>query len=205
MKICFLSLLLAFIICTSYAQNGNVRTYQVNSTATRPEIDSVKLQIDGNNAYYQKTVKVDSGIKVSMIYLRALQFMAAKNFQENCGYEQEGKQIFTTSQDLNINPVTTGNDLDNVEVYTVQFAITIDMKNGRYRYTVHNVVFFRPTETGNMRLTLFDMHQKATGESRSVSKDARKVIASFERYLSTLTAELYEGIEHKSAIYQPKF
>ncbi|MDB5022704.1 MAG: hypothetical protein JWP78_459 [Mucilaginibacter sp.] len=205
MKTFFLSFILAFTVYISSAQNAYERTYQANSAATRPQTDSVKLQIDGNNAYYQKTVKVDSGIKVSLIYIRALQFMAAKNFQQTYGYEQEGKLIFTSTQDLNINPVTTGNDLDNVEVFTVQFAVTIDMKNGRYRYTVQNVVFFRPTENGNMRLTLYDMYQKATGESRSVSKDARKVIASFERYLGTLTAELHEGIEHKSAINQPKF
>jgi hypothetical protein len=205
MKTLLLSFILLFVISISYGQGGNARTYQVNSNTTRPQTDSVRLQIEGNNAYYQKTIKVDSDIKVSMIYLRALQFMAAKNFQQNYGYEEEGKLIFTTTQDLNINPVTTGNDLDNVEVYTVQFAINVDMKNGRYRYTIHNVVFYRPTENGNSRLTLYEMYQKANGETKWVAKDAKKVIASFERYLETLTAEVYEGIEHKSAIYQPKF
>ncbi|WP_426668225.1 DUF4468 domain-containing protein [Mucilaginibacter sp. McL0603] len=205
MKILFLSIILAFITLTTYAQEGTVKISQANSGSVKPPTDSVKLQIDGNNAYYQKIVKVDSSIKVSEIFLRALQFMAGKNFQQTYGYQQEGKLIFTTTQDLNINPVTTGTDLDNVEQYSVQFAITIDMKNGRYRYTVHNVVFFRPTDSGNSRLTLYDMHQKATGDTKWVAKDARKVITSFERYLSTLTAELNEGIEHKSAIYQPKF
>jgi hypothetical protein len=205
MRILLLSITLAFITLTTYAQEGTVKTSQVNSGPAKPSTDSVKLQVDGKNAYYQKIVKVDSSIKVSDIFIRALQFMAGKNFQQTYGYQQEGKLIFTTTQDLNINPVTTGTDLENVEQYTVQFAITIDIKNGRYRYTVHNVVFFRPADGGNSRLTLYDLNQKATGDTKWVAKDARKVITSFERYLSTLTAELNEGIEHKSAIYQPKF
>lgn len=205
MRILLLSIVLAFITLTTYAQDGTVKTDQASGGTIKPPTDSVKLQVDGKNVYYQKVVKVDSSIKVSDIFIRALQFMAGKNFQQTYGYQQEGKLIFTTTQDLNINAVTTGTDLDNVEQYTVQFAITIDMKNGRYRYTVHNVVFFRPTENGNSRLTLYDLNQKATGDTKWVAKDARKVINSFERYLSTLTAELNEGIEHKSAIYQPKF
>src|ERR1700733_5668380 len=125
MRILLLSITLAFITLTTYAQEGIVKTSQVNSGAVKPPTDSVKLQIDGKNAYYQKTVKVDSSIKVSDIFIHALQFMAGKNFQQNYGYQQEGKLIFTTTQDLNINPVTTGTDLENVEQYTVQFAITI--------------------------------------------------------------------------------
>ncbi len=167
--------------------------------------DSVTLQVNGRNAYYQKTVKVDSDIKVSTIYIRVLQFMAARNYQQTYGYEQEGKLIFTTTQDLNINPVTNGSDLEDVQEYNVQFAIAIDMRNGRYRYTISNVTFYRPTDNGNMRLTLYEMVQKVTGDSRSVAKDARKLISSFERYLDGLTTELYEGVEYKAAIYQPKF
>lgn len=206
MKKLLFSIILTLITNVIYAQDGPVRTYQVNSGAPRPQTDSVKLIVNGNNAYYQKTVKVDTGIKVSMIYINALQFMAAKNFLQNYGYQQEGKLIFTTTQDLNTNIVTNGYDMENVDVFTVQFAITIDMKNQRYRYTIHNVVFYRPTESGNRRLTLYDMYQKETnGDSKGVKKDAKKTIDAFERYISTLTNELYESIEHKTAIYNSKF
>ena len=191
--------------CLTYVQAGTVRIYQGGSSTVKQLGDSVTLQMDGKNAYYQKTVKVDSDIKVSTMFIRTLQFMAAKNFQQTYGYEQEGKLIFTTTQDLNINPVTSGSDMEDVQEYNVQFAITIDMRNGRYRYTISNVTFYRPTENGNMRLTLYDMVQKAGGESRSVAKDARKLISSFERYLDALTTELYVGIQYKAAIYQPKF
>ena len=64
--------------------------------------DSLILKIDGNTAYYQNTVKVDTGIGVNLIYVRTLQFMAAKNFQQTYGFEEEGKEIFTTTQDLAI-------------------------------------------------------------------------------------------------------
>jgi hypothetical protein len=206
MRTLFLSITIACITLNTYAhQEGTVKIPEDNTGPVKPAADSVKLQIDGNNAYYQKIIKVDSSIKVSDIFLRVLQFMAGENFQQTYGYQQEGKLIFTTTQDLNINPVTTGTDLDNVEQYSVQFAITIDIKNGRYRYTIHNVVFFRPTDSGNSRLTLYDMHQKATGDTKWVAKDAKKVITSFERYLETLTAELNEGIGYQSAIYKPKF
>jgi hypothetical protein len=206
MKTFLLSTAIVFIAITTYAQDGTVRTYQVNSGVPVPPADSVKLTIDGTNTYYQKTVKLDTGTSVSLIYIRALQFMAAKNFQQNYGYEQEGKLIFTTTQDLNTNIFTTGNSSDNIDVFTVQFAITIDMKRNRYRYTIHNVVFFRPTETGNQRLTLYEMYLRETnGESRWIKKDGKKVIDAFERYIGTLTNELYGSIENKAAIYNTKF
>ncbi|HEY4195244.1 MAG TPA: hypothetical protein VGM63_06900 [Mucilaginibacter sp.] len=206
MKKLLFSLFLASISCMVYAQDGAVRTYQVNSAAPVQPTDSVKLTVEGTNAYYQKVEKADTGIGVGLIYVRALQFMAAKNFQQNYGYEEEGKLIFTTTQDLNTNFVTNGYDMDNVDVFTVQFAITIDMKKREYRYTIHNVVFYRPTEGGNRRLTLYDMYQKeVNGDSRGVKKDAKKIVDAFEKYITTLTGELYESIQHKAAIYNPKF
>ena len=202
MKRLLLSILIVFVAVASYAQNETARTNGV----PLPQSDSVKLTIDGTNTYYQKTVKVDTGINVSLIYIRALQFMAAKNFQQNYGYEEEGKLIFTTTQDLNTNVFTTGNYSDNIDVFTVQFAITIDMKKQRYRYTIHNVVFFRPTETGNQRMTLYEMYLRETGgESRSIKKDAKKVIDAFEKYTGTLISELKESINHKATIYDTKF
>ncbi|MBS1527324.1 MAG: hypothetical protein JST19_16850, partial [Bacteroidetes bacterium] len=60
--------------------------------------DTIKLHVEGTRAYYQQVVKVDSNIRLSSIYTRVLEFMAAKNFQQNYGYEQEGKVIFTTTQ-----------------------------------------------------------------------------------------------------------
>jgi hypothetical protein len=168
--------------------------------------DSVTLSIDGTNAYYQKTVKVDSGIGISAMYLRSLEFMAAKNYQQTYGYQEEGKLIFTTTQDLNTNAITTGSDIENTEVFSVQFAVTLDMKKQRYRYTIHNVIFFRPTENGNLRIPLYDMYVKETnGDAKWIRKDAKKVIDSFERYITNLTNELYESIEHKAAIYNSKF
>ena len=206
MKKLLFTLILASVSIIVHAQNGTVRTYQVNSAAPSPPADSVKLKVEGTNAYYQKAEKLDTGIGVSLIYVRALQFMAAKNFQQNYGYEEEGKLIFTTAQDLNTNVVTNGYDMDNVDVFTVQFAITIDMKKQQYRYTIHNVVFFRPTESGNRRLTLYDMYQKETnGDSKGVKKDAKKIVDAFEKYITTLTGELYESIQHKAAIYNSKF
>ncbi|SDT22075.1 hypothetical protein SAMN05216490_2773 [Mucilaginibacter mallensis] len=168
--------------------------------------DSVSLRVDGTNAYYQKTVKVDSSIMESMIYLRSLEFFAAKNFQQNYGFDQEGKLICTTAQDLNTNKVYVGDEGDNVDPYTVQFSITIDMKNRRYRYTINNVVFYMPTETGNRRLGLYDMYLKATNtQSKRVARDAKKVLDSFERYIASLTGELYQAVEKKGAIDSTKF
>lgn len=206
MKALLICIGLAFTTITSYAQDGATRTYQVNSSLPVSQGDSVKLIIDGTSAYYQKTVKVDTGIGVSLIYLRTLQFMAAKNFQQTYGFEQEGKEIFTTTQDLNTNPFTVGNYSDNIDVFTVQFAVTVDMKKQRYRYTIHNVTFYLPTETGNLRLTLYEMYLRATnGDSRSIKKDSKKVIDAFERYIGSLTAELRESIDHKAMIYNTKF
>lgn len=197
---------LTFIAISSHAQDGAARTYQVNGSLPVPQGDSVKLIIDGTSAYYQKTVKVDTGIGVSLIYLRTLQFMAAKNFQQTYGFEQEGKEIFTTTQDLNTNPFTVGNYSDNIDVFTVQFAVTVDMKKQRYRYTIHNVTFYQPTETGNLRLTLYEMYLRATnGDSRSIKKDSKKVIDAFERYIGSLTAELRASIDHKAMIYNTRF
>src|SRR5258708_11362309 len=160
MKTLLLSAFLAIITLSATAQDGTVRTYEVNSSVNN-QGETVKLQIDNNNAYYQKVIKVDSNIKVSMIYARALQFMASKSFQQNYGYEEEGKLIFTATQDLNTNANFSGTEDDSPNPFAAQFAITLDMKNGRYRYTIHNVVFFVPTDNGNRRVTLYEMHQKS--------------------------------------------
>lgn len=201
MKALLVSISLVFVTMMGYAQDETGKT-----TAPLPKGDSVILKIDGTNAYYQKTVNVDTGIGLSLIYLRTLQFMAAKNFQQTYGFEQEGKEIFTTTQDLNTNVFTTGNYSDDVDVFTVQFAITVDMKKQRYRYTIHNVTFYRPTETGNLRLTLYEMYLRETnGDSKSIKKDSKKVIDAFERYIGSLTAELRESINHKAMIYNTKF
>lgn len=200
-----LSIALAFMALATYAQEGITKSHQADRSVRLPPSDSVKMTIDGTNAYYQQVIKADTGIAVSAIYIRALQFMAAKNFQQNYGYEEEGKLIFTSTQDLNTNVFSTGNS-ENVDVFTVQFAITIDMKKQRYRYTIHNVLFFRPTETGNQRLTLYEMYLRETnGESRYIKKDAKKIIDAFEHYIGHLTAELKESINHTAVIYDTKF
>lgn len=172
----------------------------------KSQSDSVKLKTDGEHAYYQKIVKVDSNLRESVIYLRAIQFMASKNFQQTYGYQEEGKLIFTTTQDLNNNLVYVSDNNDELDPYTVQFAITIDIKNGTYRYTVHNIIFYLPVENGNRRENLYDIYVKATNkDSKHVAKDAKKLIDSFERYLSTLMDDLYAGIEQKSLMYKSKF
>ena len=198
MKALLLSLSLSFCLLITHAA-------EKNDYSIKPAFDTLKLQTENNNAYYQNAVKVDSSIKVSTIYLRALQFMAAKNFQQTYGYAQEGKLIFTSQQDLNINPTYEG-DNDDPDPYTVQFSITIDMKNGRYRYTISNVTFYLPTQTGNRRMTLYEVLKKEDpSESRRTIKEARNLIGSFERYLTSLTNQLNIEIEHKAAIYNTKF
>jgi hypothetical protein len=173
---------------------------------TNVQADSVKLQVDSGHVYYQKVVKVDSGISEGKIYIRAIQFMASKNIQQNYGYQEEGKLIFSTFQDLNINRVYVGDDNEQLQPYSAQFAIIIDIKNRRYRYTINNVVFFLPTENGNKRETLDEVYAKATNtDSRRIAREAKNLIVSFERYITTLTNELYEGIEQKSAMRRADF
>jgi hypothetical protein len=185
--------------------DGVVRTYQADPNAKPVVSDSIKLTVDSKTAYYQKLFKVDSSIKISTIYVRALQFMAAKNFQQNYGYEQEGKMIFTSTQDLNVAPGTSEPN-ENLDPYTVQFAFTIDMKNGRYRCTISNVVFFLPSDFGNRRMTLYEVYQKETSnESKRITRNAKSLIDSFERYLIDLTGSLNTEVEHKAQVYNSKF
>jgi hypothetical protein len=206
MKTLILSFAFTVVSFTVFARYKFEFADKVNNPIIKPQSDSVKLKIDGEHAYYQNIIKVDSNIRESQIFTRALQFMASKNYQQNYGYQEEGKLIFTTTQDLNINLVYVGDDNDEVSQYTVQFAITIDMKNGSYRYTISNVIFFVPAENGNKRETLYEVFKKATNtESKRVAKDAKKLIESFERYTTTLTNDLYDGIEQKSLIYKSKF
>jgi hypothetical protein len=180
---------------------GTIAAKTTTPIAGSGQADSVKLIVNGNYAYYQKTIKVDS-LREGPMYVRAVQFMAAKNFQQNYGYQEEGKMIYFTTQDLNINEVYVGDDDDALDPYTAQFSVTLDLKNNSYRYTIGNVIFFRPNGDGNKRETLYDMYLKATNTgSRRVAKDARKLIDSFERYLNTLTGELYDAIEQKPSIY----
>ncbi len=203
-------MMIAFLAKAQDDGDGKIRTYQVDHSVKSPAPiapDSIKLKIEDNNVYYQKTFKVDSNIKVSSIYTRVLEFMAAKNFQQNYGYEQEGKIIYTSAQDLN---ATSGTFFENYEAgaspYTVQFAFSVDMKNGRFRCTISNVVFFLPSEGGNWRTNLYLVYQKMTGnESRRVKNYARSLIDSFEKYLIDFTNGLYTEVEHKADIYNSKF
>jgi len=208
MKALLLSIILAFVILSAKAGNEEkaAKFYDHSSIAPVPFIDTVKLIIDtGFMAYYQKAVKVDSTIKISTIYTRTLEFMAAKNFQQTYGYEQEGKLIFTTSQELNTNP-EYGGDNDDPQSYSVQFSIMLNMHNGRYRYTINNVIFYLGSQSGNRRMPLYDLYIKETnGESRRIEKNAKKIIDSFEKYLAALTTELHTEIQHKGIIYNPKF
>jgi len=190
---------LSFVIIAGVLHAGGAAHKKTWAFSAAP--DTVTLKVDGKTAYYQNTVKVDS-VTESIIYLRAIQFMASKNFQQNYGDQEEGKLIFTATQDLNVNPTYVGDENDTVDPYTVQFSLTLDIKNHSYRYTITNVVFFRPTETGNRRETLYDIHLKESdNDSRRIAKYATKLVASFEKYLDSLLAELYEGIEQKSPVY----
>jgi hypothetical protein len=178
--------------------------FTVTAHAAAPA-DTVKLLVEGTNAYYQKVVKADS-IPEGLIFNRALEFLAAKNYQQNFGDEQEGKLIFNTTQDLNVNPVYVGDDSDEVDPYTVQFAITIDTKNKRYRYTINNIVIYFPTQSGNKRQTMYDMYLKATNtQSKHIARDAKKLISSFESYITSLTNELYKAIKPQSMLYDKSF
>ena len=149
--------------------------------------DSVKLIVEGNNAIYQKTVILDSNITVPAIYIRAIQFMASKNITQTYGYQEEGRLIFSTFQDLNINKVYVGDDNEILQTYSVQFAITLDIKNKRYRYTIHNMLFFIPTEYGNKRVNMFELYQKATNtDSRRIAKEAKKMIEDRKKAIDNL-------------------
>ena len=55
-------------------------------------------------------------------------------------------------------------------------------------------------------MTLRELYDKETGnEPRRIQRNAKTIVDSFERYLVSLTGELYTEIEHKAAIYQSKF
>jgi hypothetical protein len=173
---------------------------------TRPIFDSVKLVADSNQTYYQKVVKVAPGISDTSVYIRILEFMAGKNIQQSYADELGRKLIFTTAQDLNNNLVYVGDDNDAVDPYSVQFAVTLDLKPHKYRYTISNVIFYLPTQTGNRRETLNDIYLKATtASSRHVAKDAKKLLDSFERYLSALTGELNFYVNKKQSMYKSTF
>ena len=206
MKTSILAFLLAIVAFRGFAENHIVFSLLQDTSKVKHDADSVKLLVDGVNAYYQKVVKTDSNLTEGKIYMRALQFMASKNIMQTYGYQEEGKLIFATSQDLNFNQVYVGDDNEIIWPYTVQFAIILDLKNGHYRYTINHVVFFLPTDTGNKRETLDEINEKATNtDSRRVAKEAKKLLVSFERYLTKLTNELDEGIEQKLTMFNSNF
>jgi len=203
--ILFFAIIMATEQC--FADKVKIQIKGNNAIANIPsQVDSVKLIADGNHVYYQKAIKVDTSIKEPLIYLRTIQFMAAKNITQTYGYQEEGKLIFSTFQDLNINRAFVGDESENVQTYSAQFAIIVDIKNGRYRYTIQNIIFFLPTDNGNRRETISDIYDKATNsDSRRIAREAKALIASFERYINGLTIELNEEIEGKSVLYRAKF
>jgi hypothetical protein len=202
MKTAVLSLLIIFIASTSWASGSYLADNKVIASSTP---DSLKLISDINGNYYQKIVKVSNNISDSSVYIKILEFMASKNIQQSYADDEGRKLIFTTSQDLNTNLVYIGDDTDIVDAYTAQFAIIIDLKSHRYRYTINNVVFYRPTPAGSRRLTLDDMYLKVSSSTKRVAKDAKKLLDSFERYLTALTSDLNKAVQQKSIAYNSNF
>jgi hypothetical protein len=198
------TLLMSFTLALTFAFAG---TGYAQLTKPNLQYDTLKLRADSNrNVYYQKTVTTQINLTADRIYERVIQFMAAKNMVQTYGDDQQWKAIFSTTQDLNTNPVYIGDDNDTVDPYSAQFAVIVDIKNGRYRYTVNNILFFIPTVSGNRRETLYEMYAKATNtDSKRVAKNARMLIMSFERYLSVFTDELRQGIEQTAPMYNSKF
>jgi hypothetical protein len=194
MKSFLLSLAISFTAFQSFAQ------------ANRTHSDTIKLLTDSSHAYYQKIFTLPAGINDSVAYTKILEFMAAKNIQQTYADDSGHKMIFSTSQDLNTNLVYIGDEADAVDPYTVQFAVIIDLRSHRYRFTVNNVVFYSPSPTGSRREPLYDMYLKATNkESKRVAKDAKKILDSFQRYLLAFTADLTKTIEQKSPAYNSVF
>jgi hypothetical protein len=198
MKTVVLSLIIIFIASTSWASGSHLTD---NKAIVSSAPDSLKLISDTNGNYYQKIVKVSNNISDSSVYIKILEFMASKNIQQTYADDEGRKLIFTTSQDLNTNLVYIGDDTDIVDAYTAQFAIIIDLKSHRYRYTINNVVFYRSSR----RLTLDDMYFKVNSSTKRVAKDAKKLLDSFERYLNTLTNELNKAVQQKSIAYNSNF
>ena len=206
MKRLITTLIVSIISLNAYPKNQIISIDKKKQFGNEIIDDSLKLIVDGNQAFYQKTVKLDSNITLPTIYIRAIQFMASKNIIQTYGYQEEGRLIFSTIQDLNVNKDYVGDDNETLQTYSVQFAITLDIKNKRYRYTIHNVTFFVPTEFGNKRETLYELYLKAYNtDSRRIAKETRKMIESFERYASMLTDELKNEIEHKSPVNKTDF
>lgn len=198
-------LLTCAVQCVHAQEKMTIRYEKGEPAPAKPVEDSVHLSIDGKTLYYQQTVKVDSNLTIPVIFLRLQEFGAGKNFQMNFGDDRLGRVIFTTTQDLNENGPEDDND--GVDAYSAQFSITVDIKKGRYRYTINDVVFFVPTGTGfNRRMTLYDMYQKTTGaNSKRVAREAVKFMGSFDKYLSLLTNEMHQAVQHKDKIYNPVF
>ncbi|TSJ40578.1 hypothetical protein FO440_12565 [Mucilaginibacter corticis] len=201
MKTLVINLTLLLLTFTAFAKDG------LPASNTLP--DTIKILTDTNhNVYYQKTVKVGDNIMAPQIYERAIQVMSAKNLTQNYLDDTNWKLIFTTTQDLNINVnrLFVADINEEIDPYTVQFAITLDIKNGRYRYTVNNIVFFLPINSYNKRETFYETYMKAsTAENKRISKNAKALIASFERYLAGLTDDLKQSIEQKATMYNAKF
>jgi len=198
MKTYILTLLLMFSAGITFANDYHSSSSQKNLMS-----DTIRFKVDTNrNIYYQGAVKLSKNLTVDVIYTRIVQLMAAKNIQQNFGYQQDGKLIFTTSQDLNINPNYVGDDNDNVIPYTVQFAIIIDLKPGSYRYTINNIVLYFPTQTGNKREPYFDLYLKATDtNSKRVARNAQNIMNALEHYLAAFSSDLRQGVEQTSPMY----
>jgi hypothetical protein len=198
------SFLFTAFILVIFIHIGNA---QATTDMQRRDKDSVALLNDSDRyVYYQKAVVVNPYLPAGAIYERAIEFMASKNFSQTYGNDQNGKLIFTTTQDLNLWPSYIGDQNDDVYSYTVQFSITLDIKNGRYRYTINNVVFFYPEGAANKRETLLDIYlKKRDAKSKTVSSTAKAFIDSFERYVYSLAAGLRGGVEQHSAMYNSNF
>lgn len=103
------------------------------------DVPRIELKTDSSIGYYQEVVKLDTSYTETMLYKRAKQWVSStltsNSIQLNYDSMSEGKLIFTSEQNLYI-PQGVG-----TLPFIVRYAFTLEIKDGRYRYTINNIEF----------------------------------------------------------------
>lgn len=158
------------------------------------------LRIDTANktAYYQNIVKIDTAILIDELQNRVKQFIA-NNIAGALAQIENNKVVYTTIQNLFI-PQGVG----SME-FQVKYTMTIEIKQGKYRYTVNNIEIGYETLVirHGKRETLYTEYF-ACNNGQQYDNHLKRIV-SLEKHLKDIENVLYTVMSQKSKMTASDF
>lgn len=154
--------------------------------------DPFNYKAEDRYLYYEDVVKVDTSFTVSDLYKDAKLFiakLALSNTKITTDDATGGTVIADIEEPATFKTQTGIGD----QPMTLKYTIKIEMKKGRYRYTIDNIIVSYEDDNKTSPHTLYDMNKEKSGGIIGVGKEKRVLKAMdalFLKKIDLLTATM---------------